>query len=36
VSRDLEPIEPVANLTRIPRIADAEQDPTDEAGSETT
>src|ERR1700719_1353325 len=27
VSRDLEPIEPVANLTRIPRIADAEQDP---------
>jgi DNA recombination protein RmuC len=36
VSRDLEPIEPVANLTRIPRIADAEQDPADEAGSETT
>jgi DNA recombination protein RmuC len=36
VSRDLEPIEPVANLTRIPRIADAEQDPADEAGPETT
>src|SRR3984957_8369654 len=36
VSRALEPIEPVANLTRIPRIADAEQDPADEAGSETT
>src|SRR5579863_46734 len=36
VSRDLEPIEPIANLTRIPRIADAEQDSADEAGSETT
>jgi len=36
VSRDLEPIEPVANLTRIPRDEGAEQDPSDEAGSETT
>jgi DNA recombination protein RmuC len=34
VSREIEPIEPVANLARIPRQADIEQDPMDEAGSE--
>ncbi len=34
VNREIEPIEPVANLARIPREADIEQDPTDEAGSE--
>jgi DNA recombination protein RmuC len=36
VSREIEPIEPVANLARIPRQGDIEQDPTDEAGSEGT
>jgi len=36
MSRELEPIEPVANLARIPRGADAEPDPADEAGSEAT
>src|SRR5450755_2731457 len=36
MSRELEPIDPVANLARIPRGADAEPDPADEAGSETT
>ena len=45
MSRELEPIDPVANLARIPRGADAEPDPGDadaepdsagEAGSETT
>jgi DNA recombination protein RmuC len=46
MSRELEPIEPVANLARIPRGADAEPDPAGdaqdvpdlrgEAGSETT
>jgi len=35
VSRDLDLIEPVANLTRIPRPEGAEEDPSDEAGSET-
>ena len=35
VSRDLDLIEPVANLTRIPRAEGAEEDPSDEAGSET-
>jgi DNA recombination protein RmuC len=35
VSRDLDLIEPVANLTRIPRAEGAEEDPLDEAGSET-
>jgi DNA recombination protein RmuC len=32
VSRDIEPIEPVANLARIPRSADPEQTSVDEAG----
>jgi DNA recombination protein RmuC len=32
VSRDIEPIEPVANLARIPRSADSEQTSADEAG----
>ncbi|HEV7613597.1 MAG TPA: DNA recombination protein RmuC [Steroidobacteraceae bacterium] len=36
VNREIEPIEPVGNLARIPREADIEQDPTDEAGSEIT
>jgi DNA recombination protein RmuC len=34
VSRDIEPIEPVANLARIPRSAEAEQPSADDAGSE--
>jgi DNA recombination protein RmuC len=32
VSRDIEPLEPVANLARIPRSADPEQTSADEAG----
>jgi DNA recombination protein RmuC len=36
VNREIEPIEPVASLTRIPRSAGVEQDPSDEADSETT
>ncbi len=36
VNREIEPIEPVGNLARIPREADIEQDPTDEAGPEIT
>ena len=35
VSREIDPIEPVANLARIPREGDVEQDPTDEAGPES-
>jgi len=36
VSREIEPLEPVEALTRIPRGADAPQDPSDEADSEIT
>jgi hypothetical protein len=36
VNRDIEPLEPVATLTRIPRSARVEPDPSDEADSETT
>lgn len=36
VNREIEPIEPVESLTRITRNADALQDPSDEADSETT
>jgi DNA recombination protein RmuC len=36
VSREIEPIEPVANLARIPRQEDIERDPAGEAGSEGT
>ena len=36
VNRDIEPIEPVANLTRIPRNAGVEPSPSSEAGSEST
>ena len=36
VNRDIEPIEPVANLTRIPRNAGIEPSPSSEAGSEST
>ena len=36
VNREIEPLEPVATLTRIPRGADAPPDPSDEAESETT
>ena len=36
VNRDIEPLEPVATLTRIPRSAGVEPDPSDEADSETT
>ena len=36
VNREIEPIEPVANLARIPRNAGAEQNPSSEAGSEST
>ncbi len=35
-SREIEPIEPIANLARIPRGAGAERDPPDEADSEST
>ncbi len=35
VSREIEPIDPVANLARIPRQEEIELDPTDEAGSES-
>jgi DNA recombination protein RmuC len=34
VNRDIEPIEPVASLTRIPRDAGADSDGTDEADPE--
>src|SRR5882724_7986701 len=36
VNRDIEPIEPVASLARIPRDEGVEGEPPDEAGSETT
>ena len=36
VNRDIEPLEPVATLTRIPRSAGVEPHPSDEADSETT
>ena len=36
VNREIEPIEPVANLTRIPRNAGVEPSPSSEAGSEST
>jgi len=36
VNREIEPIEPVANLTRIPRNAGMEPSPSSEAGSEST
>src|SRR5882724_9399365 len=36
VNRDIEPLEPVATLARIPRNAGVEVDPSAEAGSETT
>jgi DNA recombination protein RmuC len=35
VNREIEPMEPVANLARIPRQGDVEPEPTDEAGSES-
>ena len=35
VSRELEPLEPVADLTRIPRNGAVERDPSSEDGSET-
>jgi DNA recombination protein RmuC len=35
VNREIEPIEPVANLTRIPRNAGVEPSPSSEAGSES-
>jgi DNA recombination protein RmuC len=35
-SREIEPIEPVGSLARIPRNAGVERDPSDEADSETT
>jgi DNA recombination protein RmuC len=34
IAREIEPIEPVESLARIPRDAGVEQDPSDEAGSE--
>jgi DNA recombination protein RmuC len=36
VNREIEPIEPVVNLTRIPRNAGVEPGPSSEAGSEST
>jgi DNA recombination protein RmuC len=36
VNREIEPIEPVASLARIPRNGGVEGDPSDEADSETT
>jgi DNA recombination protein RmuC len=36
VNREIEPIEPVANLTRIPRNAEVEPSPSSEADSEST
>jgi DNA recombination protein RmuC len=36
VNREIEPIEPVASLTRIPRNGGVEGEPSDEADSETT
>ena len=36
VNREIEPIEPVTNLARIPRNPGVEQNPTSEAGSEST
>ncbi|HME39842.1 MAG TPA: DNA recombination protein RmuC [Steroidobacteraceae bacterium] len=36
VNREIEPLEPVATLTRIPRGTEAPQDPSGEADSETT
>ena len=36
VTRDIEPLEPVETLVRIPRLADAASDPSGEADSEST
>src|SRR5258708_33955768 len=36
VNREIEPIEPVASLARIPRNGGIEGEPSDEADSETT
>jgi len=36
VNREIEPIEPVSSLARIPRNGEVEGEPSDEAGSETT